>query len=340
MYTDRNYIMDTDGNYLKIIGNFHPDDCVISYVKYFPSIHGHKIINNKRYGLNSFVAKSFAILGDDPSRVIFSKQHGSVVTCTPIKKIAQVFDCRAKTKEILENKEKYSSDGVGTELVSFLEKISDSVDIKNIGVTGSFLIDGNDAGSDIDLVCYGEETTNQLTDCFKDYTIPYKNEYALSLYKRRMNHMYPMDFELFIDQENRKLQGLTPNKKIHINCQPIQKIEDDVFKNITMIEIGEIECIAKITADKYGRFAPALYSIQITDMLDSLFSTGSDFIKKVKVLVSFLGGYANCFRISDRVHLKGNLIQIAEGNNVYYGIELTPWHTSTLHRASLLSTKN
>lgn len=40
---DRDYILDSDGNYLKVVGDIHPKGCVVSYVKYFPSEYGTRL---------------------------------------------------------------------------------------------------------------------------------------------------------------------------------------------------------------------------------------------------------------------------------------------------------
>ena len=69
---DRDYILDSDGNYLKVVGDVHPKGYVISYVKYFPSEFGTRIKDGKRYGYNSFVSKSFSILGGEKDRVFFT----------------------------------------------------------------------------------------------------------------------------------------------------------------------------------------------------------------------------------------------------------------------------
>ncbi|HAS84757.1 MAG TPA: hypothetical protein DCS23_01635 [Candidatus Yonathbacteria bacterium] len=336
MNTDRNYILDNDGNYLKIIGNFHPDGKIVSYVKYFPSQYGHKTIEDQKYSFNSIVAKSFVFLKGNPDRVCFSSHHGNIVTCTPIEKVKKIFDCREKLQEILNNKEKYLGHPVGSELIKFLDHIATKVNMGKVGITGSFLVDAFDKNSDIDLVCYGNEATTIMRECFDKFTISYRGEFAMSLYLRRIAHMKPMNFDLLIEQENRKLQGLTQENKIHINCQPLREDENDFFEKLELIDIGEIECIAVIVDDTEGQYAPSVYKIEIIDIIQSLFSSDSNFSSKVQVFISYIGGYANSFRKGDKVYLKGGLVLIRENNKIYYGVELTPWNTDSFHQANLL----
>lgn len=335
---DRDYIQDTSGRYLKVLGDNHPEGKIVSYVKYFPATIPNRTINGNGYGYNSFVSKSFVVLGEEPDRICHSDYHGGVITCTPIEKITHVYSCREKLKEILGNKSIYENHRVGKELISFLVKAIESIDINKLGVTGSFLIGAETENSDIDLVCYGLGTYNKLQNLFynSDSVIPYMGEQAQKLYKRRMIHMEPMDYDLFVKQETRKLQGLTPVEYIHINCQPLRDDEDDFFDQVKFIEIGEIQCIATIVDEKQSVFAPCYYKINVEDIIDSLFDDGRDFSKKIKSVMSYIGTYSGCFNVGDKIFIKGKLVKILSKGEVQYSIEISPWNTSRIFTAKLL----
>lgn len=337
MIFDRDYILDDQGNLLKVIGNSHPTNKVVSYVKYFPSSEGPRVINNKKYGYNTFVPKSFVILENDPDRVCFSEFHGGIVTCTPTDRIKSIFSCKEKLSYIAKNPNKYLHHRVGAELIDFIQNIYDKVDLDNLGITGSFLIDAYEDTSDIDLVSYGTDNLEELRKCFNKYTIQYSGKYSLPLFKRRMTHMEPMDFDLLIKQESRKLQGLTKKSKIHINCQPLRKSEGDIFSNLTMFEVGNIACIAEIIDDSEGRFSPSYYKIKVLDIINSLFSGNKEFTDNLKVFISYIGSFSNNFRNGDKVYLEGKIVAIREKEKTYYGIEVTPWNSDRSFKASLLS---
>lgn len=328
--------MDSDGNYLKVVGDIHPKGCVVSYVKYFPSEYGTRIKDGKRYGYNSFVSKSFSILGDKADRVCFSPFHGGILTSTPDSKIVKVFSARGKLQEIVANKETYKKHKVGSELITFLEAIENRVDLGNLGITGSFLIDMQNESSDIDLVCYGEKTYRQLKKVFNKACEPYLGDNAMRLYARRMIHMADMNFDALIKQENRKLQGLTFKNKVHINCQPLRE-DSGIFADIELIEVGEISCVARIIEDREGIYSPAIYKIKTINVLDSLFDGRKQFKDEVKYLISFIGAYSNSFLRGDKVFLEGKLVQVRNGGKIAYGIELSPWNTNRTFKALLLN---
>lgn len=335
MIRDRDYILDKYGNYLKVVGDYHPQNAIISYVKYFPDRFGQRKITKKNYGYNSFVSKSFAILSNNKNRATFSSFHGGILTCTPKNEILKHFSCRKKIKELKVQKKQTYSLTVEKALKKILDNISNE-DLDCLGITGSFLIDCYNEKSDIDLVCYGEKGIKLAESIFSSNLIlPYTGSLAKNLYNRRMIHLAAVEFDKLLKQEQRKFQGVTRDGLIHINCQPLREDKDELFKNIKMIEVGEISCMAKVVDDKAGKFSPAFYSIKVLDIIDSLFSSHS--IKnQIKYFISFIGVYSGCFQAGERIYLEGKLVQIILNGEMCYGIELSPWNTSRHFKAILL----
>lgn len=339
---DRDYLVDTGHNILKVIGDYHPEASVVSYIKYFPSSFGSRLIHGQRFGYNSFVSKSFTLLPHQRDHVCFSPYHGGIVPCTPKTEIKAVFHCRERLQEIWQQKERYREHPVEQELINFLEAIEDHVDIMQLGVTGSLLLGCYTESSDIDLVCYGPDAYQQMERIFhgSEVLIPYTDAtYARRLYTRRMISMAPMNFDLLLLQEARKFQGVTRTSHIHLNCQPLRDLAfQTCFADLTMVEVGEISCTAEIIDDQEGIYAPALYAIRVVDIIDSLFY-GEEIKQDLRAMVSFMGAYANSFRKGDRVFLQGKMVQMQKSTSgeTLYGVELTPWNTKRTFSANLLS---
>lgn len=333
---DRDYILDTDGNYLRIVGDYHPAGTVVSYVKYFPSVHGVRMIRNKLYGYNSFVAKSFIILKECDDRIIFSHRHGGIITTTPETKIREYFSCRKKIQQIVSQKDIYSKHPVGKYLIDFLDLITDAVDLRYVGITGSFLIGAENKNSDIDLVCYGEKTYQNLKLFFEKKTFiqRYENELANILFARRMIHMAAMDFDTLILQESRKLQGVIRGTDIHINCQPL-RLDDDTSMDLNLMEIGDISCVAQILDDSQGGYSPAYYRIEVLSIVNSIFAD-AQFKEKITVMLSFIGVFSQSFKTGDKVFLEGKLVRIIKHGKTCFGVELSPWNTDRVFKAVLL----
>jgi len=122
---DRDYILDKDGNYLKVVGDHHPQDSIISYIKYFPSANGTRVISGHNYGYNSFVSKSFSILKNTSNRFIYSPFHGGILTATPINEIVEYFSCQKKINLIMLHNNKYLHSKPGKILIELLQTMEE-----------------------------------------------------------------------------------------------------------------------------------------------------------------------------------------------------------------------
>lgn len=338
-FRDRDYIKDSSGRYLKVVGDFHPTGHIVSYVKYFPdNKFGNRVIEGKRYSYNTHVPKNFKLLGNEPGRVIYSDSHGSIVTSTPLNLVEKHFSPRKKLQEVLGSRKRYESHKVGKQLLKVIDSINPKY-LPDIGITGSFLIDAETTDSDIDLVCYGREASNEMTKVFDNSNIisRYGGKSAINLYNRRIVFMKTIDFETLIKQENRKLQGQVKNTNIHINCQTLYKNPKKCFFSTKKFyPIAEIEGIVKVKDDKDSIYTPSVYRIEVENIIDSVFPNQRRFRKSIKYLISYIGTYSSVCKIGENIHVKGKLIRIEDNRKIYFGIELTPWNTRSIFNLLLL----
>lgn len=336
MVRDRDYIIDTDGNILRVIGDNHPVDSILSFIKYSPSIYGTRNVDGKTYKYNTFVSRSIGMLKDEEDRVIYTDCIGNVVSTTPNGKISRYFSCREKVEYILDSQSRYINHPVGKYLIEYLRLALETLHPSELGVTGSFLFDFQNSKSDIDLVCYGENAYKELVNLFKhsDFVQKYEDGFQDVIYERRMKHMAEMGKEALILQESRKLQGIIKGTDIHINCQPLRE-DKNVVRLTKVIEFGEILCIIRIIEDKEGKFAPAIYKIKVEKIIDCVVveDIGKD---KIEYLISYLGDFSQLFRNNDKVYLKGKVVRYCIDNMLVFGIETTSWNTNRRYKAQLI----
>lgn len=336
MLRDRDYFKDVNGNILRVIGDYHPNNGLIALVKYYPNSSGCREIKGIYYGYNTFLNNSLSIMKDEINRIRLSVEFGVTVCYTPKELITNYYSCREKTIEILENKGRYINHPVGHHLISFLEKISTNIDINCIGITGSFLFDAFNEQSDIDLVCYGNKTYQLLVNEFNnnDYIQKYDDGLQDYIYKRRMKHMHFVDFETLITQESRKLQGRIRDTGIHINFTPLRD-DKDIIKDFSVIPMGEIKCIISVTDDNNGRFSPAVYKINVQTVI---YSTLYDIslINKLNILISYNGDYCQVYRCNDYVYVEGRIVKINYMKKDFWGIDITPWDIGSENRSILI----
>ncbi len=336
MVRDRDYIVDNNSNILRIIGDSHPEEGLLSFVKYYPSESGTRLIGNRLFGYNTFAEKSIEILKDNPERIIYTSTIGAKMTVTPRKEIRKYYSCRKKTEEILANKESYYHHFVGKHLVDFIELSLQNMAIEKLGITGSFLFDAQNDESDIDLVCYGKKAFVSLLSVFKesDFIQPYEKGLQDVIVKRRSAHMRGLSRDAILIQESRKLQGVIRGTSIHINCQPLRD-DEDIILGCSFQTLGNISCKVKILDDNEGIFAPAIYEIQVQNVckcdVNDLFS-----INIVRYIISYFGDYSQVFKNGDLVDITGSLVKVEKDGQVFYAIELSNWTSMQHNMASLI----
>lgn len=335
MVRDRDYIGDTKGNILRVIGDNHPINSILTLLKYSPSKDGTKKVNGTTYIYNAFINESIRLLKAEEDRVIYSDYIGNIVSTTPNNMILNLFSCRRKIEFILNNQRIYITQPVGKYLIEFLRLALENIDSSKLGVTGSFLFDFQNEKSDIDLVCYGEDAYKELYKLFKrsDFIQGYENGLQSLIYERRMTHMAEMDKEALVIQESRKLQGIIKGTSIHINCQPL-RADEDVIRLSKVTELGEITCEIIVTDDVEGKYAPAIYQIKVDTIIDSVIT--DDYKEKINYLVSYLGDFSQLFRKNDRVYLEGKVIRFCLGGKLFFGIGTTSWNTKKKYKAQLI----
>lgn len=336
MVRDRDYIADTEGNILRVIGDNHPNNSILSFLKYSLSTEGTRDVGGKKYKYNTFVNKSIGMMMRGEDRVIYTDYIGNVVSSTPIEKVDKIFSCRKKMEYILNHQREYINHPVGKYLIEYLRLSLETIEPSGLGVTGSFLFDFQNEKSDIDLVCYGENAYNELVKLFKrsDFIQRYEDGLESLIFERRMTHMAEIGKEVLIIQESRKLQGIIKGTGIHINCQPLRE-DEDVVRLSKVIELGEISCEIKIVDDREGKYAPSIYKIEVEKIKDSIVVEGGC-KEKIEYLISYLGDFSQLFRKNDRVYLEGKVIRFCLEGKLLFGIEMTSWNTKKRYKAHLI----
>lgn len=77
---DRYYVEDCDGYIFRVVGDYHEDDFIAGYLRYYPTQYGDRNYNNKKYGRNDFVYNTFSLVQNPQDFIGFSDFHGGCVT--------------------------------------------------------------------------------------------------------------------------------------------------------------------------------------------------------------------------------------------------------------------
>lgn len=306
-------------------------------MKYHPHARGDRVLFGRSYQQNSVVSKSFGILARRPECYVYSEALGSVITGVPRRDAVRRYSARRALAELHRDSGKAEVPGVGGDLLSVVNRIAERGWLPLFGVTGSFLVGCANRWSDIDLVSYGAEGYEAARELFADRGVirAYEGEHLTRLYLRRAKYMEGSRFETLIEQENRKLQGMTAGTGAHINCEPLRSDSPRRLDTMSAKEIGEIALLATVTDHSEGVLTPALYRIGVDRILHSTVDEPESFADRIVHLRSYLGAYTGAFRTGDSIHVMGRLVHLLHEGEDSFGVELTPWTASRSYLAGI-----
>ncbi|WP_017574738.1 hypothetical protein [Nocardiopsis kunsanensis] len=315
----------------------HPETHYLGYVKYHPHPRGDRVLFGRSYQQNSVVPKSFGILAHRPECYVYSEALGSVITGVPRRDVVHHYSARRALTDLSHSTSESSETGVGEDLRSIAGHIAERKQLPLFGITGSFLVGCANRASDIDLVCYGREGYEAAQELFADRHVirAYEGEHLTRLYLRRAKYMEGSRFETLIEQESRKLQGMTAGSGAHINCEPLRSDSPRKLDTMNAKEIGEITLLATVTDHSEGVLTPALYRIKVERVLHSTVDEPELFAQRMVHLRSYLGAYTGAFRAGDSIHVVGRLVHLRHEGEDSFGVELTPWTASRSYLAGL-----
>jgi predicted nucleotidyltransferase len=161
-FRDRDYLTTPEGYIFAVIGNVHPADRVIAYLKYVPDEHGKWGQGRSRYrrALRHYnvpsVMDSMRFLSKNAPECIFeSDVMGITLTAVPTNKIVMHLRPEERLSHLLSADHRDELENKAIRLVELISKNA-AVSQESLGVTGSLLARIHDpAFSDIDLVVYG-----------------------------------------------------------------------------------------------------------------------------------------------------------------------------------------
>jgi hypothetical protein len=161
-FRDRDYIITPEGFIFTVIGNIHPVERVIAYLKYVPDDRGKWGRGRSRYRrvLEHYnvpsVVDSMELLRANAPRYLFeSTVHGITLPAVPTGRIAQHLRPEQRRLQLESTEDRDELEDRTLELIDLISK-NTGVPAGSFGVTGSVLARIHDPTfSDIDLVVYG-----------------------------------------------------------------------------------------------------------------------------------------------------------------------------------------
>ncbi len=275
-FRDRDYLETEEGFFFTVVGNIHPKDRVIAYLKNIPSQSGKWGSGERRYERTlkyytmNCLTETLNFLADHhPHYIQRLKADNITFSSVPINRIHKHYRpeeklitlSRKKDLDILQNKT--------IELVNLLAKTS-NVQSSCLGVTGSILIGiHNLAFSDIDLTVYGRKNSLALKEALqqlmKQKKSPIKkliNE-NLKEWCKKKSELFPLTIkEAYKIYQRRWNRGTFKGKLFSIHPIKVEKETLKKYGDIIFTPMGIIEAKAQVINSSDAIYMPAIYLVR------------------------------------------------------------------------------
>jgi hypothetical protein len=328
-FRDRDFIQTKEGLLFCVVGQIHPYDRVISYIKYIPSESGLWKNRGKNYSrifekyTIPHLIKTFDYLKKNhPHYLFYSPVDKITLTAVPHKYISKHFKPELKLAQLIKSEKLDSLQNKLIKFITLLKEIS-NLPSQSFGVTGSLLLDIHDSSfSDIDIIIYGIKESwtlkNILTENSDSKLFMKRLEgNALKEWCIKKTKQYPLKFDEALEIYKKKWNlGIFEDKWVSIHPVKIENENQTEYGEETYIPCDQVTIKAVVEDNSESIFLPSKYRISNVDFLKGNIENG------ITEVLSFESLYDSIADNGDQIEVKGKLEKVVnqETKDVHYRV--------------------
>lgn len=342
----RDFVYTTDDLYFATTNYLHPDNRILSFLRYIPDENGDREKNGKRYSkVDSEQAYDY-LNKNHPEYLYFSENTGVEMMGVPLEKVKEIIKPNDRLKEIMEAENEIKKDDLLMKLINLAKLFHNKagIDYVDLGISGSTLPGLQKIGqSDLDFVVFGLDNHRKAMNLFNDikdkeeidpnqWDNPFidkknssndmmvkiesiRDEYWDKVYHKRLKDS-SLSFEEFKWYEKRKnnrglINGTLFDILVTRNWDEVHEKWGDI--TYESLEPATIECTITDAISAYDN--PASYKIDDVKIIE-----GEEY--NFKEVVSFTHTYAGEVIEGERAIARGKVekVNIKSKNEEYYRI--------------------
>ncbi len=316
-FRDRDYFMDEEGMFFCVIGNVHPPDRVISYLKYVPERISERTKWKKGDVGYDRILPYYSAVGVLSTQEFLSKRKPEylykdpfmniLITAVPIDSIKVHFLPEERISQILSKENKDPLEEEVAELVAIFGSEC-GISTNCFGLTGSLLIGIHDPSfSDIDLIVYGKENSKKLLDKLPELFECYNElePFGKELLRRRVkdvSRIYFLEPEIATKLCARKRdRGVFKGRQFSIHPVKTEEEVEERYGQKRYEPAGLITIMGTVESCEDAIFMPSRYLIK-----DARTPEGKE-KPEIREVVSYEGLYSGIAEDGDEIIAKGKL---------------------------------
>lgn len=343
-YRDNDYLKTKEGFLFCVVGNTHPRDRVISYLKYIPKgCEERKDWKDfdrvmKNYTIPNLKETMDLLRRSYPKYLFYSDGWNTEVIAVPQRDVVKHFIPEVKLERLMHEK---PNDSLIEKTCEFIRRLSElsGVPSKMLGVTGSILLEIHDPRrSDIDVTVYGYDCTLKIKRALLE--ILGRDEEIKPLGKRegkdwclRRVREHPIsvkDAERILDRKWNF--GYFKGVRFSINPVRVEKESESYgSKRFSPLNFGVVR--AAIRSNREAVFSPSIYSVNDVEVIE-----GSKNID-LREIVSYIRTFSDIAYSDERVEAGGKieLVKDLENDTQYHRLVIGSLEYPGLDYMKLLS---
>jgi len=305
----RDFIYTKDDLFFATTSYLHPEDKILSFLRYIPDINGDRSKNGQRYSkVDSKQAYEF--LSNKYPEYLWGSDEDLKMMGVPLDKVENILKPEKRFKEILDS---HNDDELLKKVVKLAGVFHDYADIpySKMGISGSILPGLYDLDvSDIDFVIYGLKNHRKAMDTFgeikdKSDLKSISDEYWMRLYEKRIKDA-SLSYEEFKWYENRK-----NNRGV---------IDGTLFDILSTRDWDEIK--GEYGEEKYESLGTAMIECKVSDALAAFDNPATYKVEDVTILngqnvpiteiASFTHTYSGQAKEGEEIVAKGKLEKVID----------------------------
>jgi len=335
-FRDRDFLESNEGLIFCVIGNIHPVDRVIAYLKYIP--HYSSSIRTKwsRSGvMYGRILPHYSAMGvkdtlnylrkQHPEYIVFDKYRSIELIEVPRYRIKTHFKPEERLREIL-NSPQDELEELALDLVEELSDIT-NIDLSYFGITGSILLKiHNIQYSDIDVIIYGEHNSWIIRNTLRELLHSEKKQHfslpkgeRLEEWSRDIISHHPLSLReaMILYSEYKWNRAIYRGRQFSIHPVKLENEVNERWEDKVYKPLGLVKVKATVVDNRDAIFMPAIYVVNSVKVLEGATPPG-----EISRIVSYEGLYIDLAEPGDEIVVYGKLEEVEDlrRGEIYYQV--------------------
>jgi predicted nucleotidyltransferase len=302
-------------------GLVHPPDRIVAYLRYVADPAGDRVREGVRYRRVYGFEEQLAIVRSRyPQYLHYDEAWDVELQSVPRHRIWRAYDPSEGLRRLMSSN---VDDPLARAAKGFAEELSSasSVDLDDMGISGSLLLSLHTSSSDIDFAVYGVENSVRARDALR--RLLDEGESFKRFDEERMRGLFdfrstetPMDYEAFVEQERRKvIQGLYKGYVYFIRFLKDLDEIGEAYGERRCRRLGVAKVRALVVDDSESLFTPCNYEVECLEVLE-----GEVDPRALREVASFRGRFAEQAFKGEVVEVRGSLEEVRFRGKLYQRI--------------------